>query len=109
MRLAWDATESDVERGIVLVVYIILMDGVDDFLDTDGPVVVDACLLCPFQIGSGTILDPTQGYLVVVETDSTDSASRITVLADFATRGILTQQTAAGLLVDIDIPWLLVF
>ena len=80
---------------------IVRMDAVYHLLDADRPVIMDAGLFCTFQISIGAVLHPSQGRLVVIETDGADSACRVTLLAGLGAGSILTQQTTVGFFVNI--------
>ena len=77
------------------------MDAAHHLLDADGPVVVDAGLLCTLQVAVGAVLHPAQSRLVVVETDGADGSCRVTRLTGLGAGRILAQQTAAGLFINI--------
>ena len=100
--LARDATEVDVQVGIVVGRNIVGTDGANQFLDADRPVVVDTGLLGSFQVGIGTVGNPFQGGLVVVETDGADGSCWITRLTCLGAGRILAEKATVGLFVDVD-------
>ena len=114
--LAGDAAESDGEGSVldrdlgiansVFYIGIVLVDAVHHLFDADGPVVVDAGLLGTLQVAVAAILHPQQGRLMVVETDGTEGTGWVARLTGLGTGGILTQQTTAGLLINIYFPQL---
>lgn len=97
-----DATEVDVQVRIIVGRNVFGTDGANQLLDADRPVIVDARLFGCFQVGIGTVGNPAQGGLVVVEADGADGSRRVTRLTCLGAGCILAQEASTGLFVDIE-------
>ena len=80
---------------------LVRADSAEQFLDAHRSVIMDARLFGSFQIGVRAVGNPTVDKFLIPKTYSTDGSCRVSMFASFRARGILTQQTAAGLFIDI--------
>ena len=87
--LAMYATEVDAQVGVIVGRDIVGTDGANQFLDADRPIIMNAGLLGGFQVGIGTVGNPLQGRLVVVEADGADGSGRVASLAGFGAGSVL--------------------
>ena len=97
-----DATEVDGQVGIIIGGNIVRVNGANQLLDADRPVIVDTGFLGSLQVGIGTVGYPLQGGFVVVETDGTNGAGRVTCLTCLGAGCILAQEASVGLFVDVE-------
>lgn len=72
----------DGEAG--LFPFLQFRQGIHNFPDTDGAVIVDTSLLSRFQIRLSAVFDPLTGHVFVAKTDGPERPGRVAGFADFA-------------------------
>ncbi len=97
-----NATEVDLQTGIVGR-NIVGMDTAQHLFQTDGPVIADTGCLGRLQVGIATVSHPSQGWLVVVETNRPDGSCGVAGLTGRRTGSLLTQQAPTGLFINVNL------
>jgi hypothetical protein len=84
-----------------VVVGLCRTDSAQQLADSDGLVVVDACLFGLLQLVDGTFCDPLASQFGIVEPDGTYSPRRVSVFADLATWCVGTEQATGSFVVNM--------